>query len=105
VVVLVPIKVAVVAVHRRVSLGESVRDGARVGLSLTPTLVFTMVIADILRERFALAPHLYGALLVFTLLNTTLPGLVLRARTTLPVTATMPPPRAADAISTQTHEV
>lgn len=75
----VPLKVLVVSVHRRLSLREPVRDGARVGLSLVPTLVFTIVIADILRERYALPPQLYGALLVYTLANTTLPGLLLRA--------------------------
>ena len=79
VVVAVPLKVGVVALHRRLSLREPFRDGARVGLSLVPTLVFTIVIADILRERYALPGHLYGALLVFTLTNTALPGLLLRA--------------------------
>jgi hypothetical protein len=48
-------------------------------MSLVPTLVFTLVLADILRERYALQPHLFGALLVFALVNTALPGFVLRA--------------------------
>jgi len=37
------------------------------------------VLADILRERFGLPDRLFGALIVFALLNTVLPGLLLRA--------------------------
>lgn len=45
---------------------------------MLPTLVFTLVIADILRERFGLPPALFGALIVYTLSNTLIPSLVLR---------------------------
>ncbi len=88
-VLLVPLRTTLVAAHRRYSLGESWRRGARVGLALVPTLVFTLVIGGILRERFGLSDTLYGALVMFTLLNTFVPGLVLRAppefeRPTLP---------------------
>jgi hypothetical protein len=44
--------------------------------------VLTIVIAEILQERFELAPELFGALTVFAPVNTLLPGLILR----------MPPP-------------
>jgi Kef-type K+ transport system membrane component KefB len=79
VVLAVPLRVGLGALVRRVLLGESVREGLRVGLSLTPTLVFTLVLADILRERFALGDALYGALVVFALLTTVLPGFFLRS--------------------------
>jgi Kef-type K+ transport system membrane component KefB len=75
----VPVRVVIVAGFRRLVLGEPWRDGVRVGMSLVPTLVFTLVLADILRERYALSPHLFGALVVFALVNTALPGFVLRA--------------------------
>jgi Kef-type K+ transport system membrane component KefB len=81
--VVVPIKVALVAVHRRIALAEAWKRSLRVGLSIVPTLVFTLVIGGILREQFALPNHLYGALLVYTVANTLVPGLVLHA----------PPPR------------
>ncbi len=77
--VAVPLRVAIVAGHRYLSLKEPLEDGVRVGLSLVPTLVFTLVLADILRERYQLAPTLYGALVVFALINTALPGFLLRA--------------------------
>jgi Kef-type K+ transport system membrane component KefB len=77
--VAVPLRVGIVAGHRRLSLKEPLRDGARVGLSLVPTLVFSLVLADILRDRYQLEPTLYGALIVFALVNTALPGFLLRA--------------------------
>ena len=45
---------------------------------MVPTLVFTIVLAGILEERFGLPRELFGALMVFTILNTLLPGFVLR---------------------------
>jgi Kef-type K+ transport system membrane component KefB len=77
--ILVPLKVAVVAVHRRIVLDEAFSRGSRIGVSMVPTLVFTIVIADILRDRFALSGELYGALILFTVINTAIPGFVLHA--------------------------
>ncbi len=74
----VPLRLAVVAIHRRVALGEPLREGARVAVSLMPTLVFTLVIAELLRERFAAGPALFGGLVIYAIGNTMLPTLVLR---------------------------
>ena len=74
----VPFRVALVAVHRRLALREPLRRGARIGIAMAPTLVFTFVLADILRERFALSSLLFGALIVYTLTNTLIPGFLLR---------------------------
>ncbi len=75
---MIVLRVASVALHRRVALGEPIRTGMRIGISMLPTLVFTLVIADILRERFGISPAVFGALIVYTLLNTLVPSLVLR---------------------------
>jgi hypothetical protein len=40
--------------------------------------VFTIVIADILQERFALSATLYGALMVFAVVKITVPGCIPR---------------------------
>lgn len=77
--VTVPLRVGVVAAYRRATLAEPWRDAGRVALSLVPTLVFTLVLADIARARFGLPSDLFGALVIFALVNTTLPGLLLRA--------------------------
>ncbi|MFN8668360.1 MAG: cation:proton antiporter [Gemmatimonadaceae bacterium] len=94
---LVPLKVGVVALHRRVSLRNDWGRGARVGLALVPTLVFTLVIGGILRDRFALSDALYGALVVFTIINTMIPGFLLHAPPPAFESPTIPtaPPHAA----------
>ncbi len=76
-VLVLPVRILRVAVHRKLALGESWREGARIGTAVIPTLVFTIVIAEILQERFALPDQLFGALVVFTLVNTLVPGFVL----------------------------
>lgn len=76
--ILIPGRIYLVALHRRLSLGESMKTGARIGVSIAPTLVFTLVIAEILRDRFAVSPVIFGGLIVYTLANTLLPGFVLR---------------------------
>ncbi len=77
-VIVLPVRVLRVAVHRRLALREPWRISTRIGAAVIPTLVFTIVIAEILQERFALPPDLFGALIVFTLANTLLPGFFLR---------------------------
>lgn len=77
-VIVLPIRVFRVAWHRKVALNEPWKVGVRIGTAVVPTLVFTIVIAEILQERFALAPELFGALIIFTLVNTVLPGFALR---------------------------
>ncbi|MGV3710877.1 MAG: cation:proton antiporter [Gemmatimonas sp.] len=76
--VMIPLRIYLVAAHRRYSLGESMRSGARIGLSIIPTLVFTLVIANILRERFGVPQAVFGGLIIYTLVNTMLPGFALR---------------------------
>lgn len=94
VLVAVPLRVGLVAIHRALALKVPMRTAAKVGASLVPTLVFTIVIANILRDRFDLPPHLYGALIVYTLLNTVIPGFVLGTPTPefdAPTIVTEPP--------------
>lgn len=77
--VMLPLRIYSVAWHRRASIGEPVAEGWKVGASLVPTLVFTLVTAEILRDQFAAPAHLVGALVIYTLGNTMLPGLLLKA--------------------------
>ena len=55
------------------------RNSLRVAAALTPTLIFTLVLATILRERGAISDELFGGLLIYAALNTLLPSFVLRA--------------------------
>ena len=45
------------------------------------TLIFTLVIAELLRENFAISPQLYGGLLVYAAIASILPSLTLPAFT------------------------
>ena len=76
----VPLRIAVIALHRKLALQESFQLSRRVGSAMIPTLVFTLVIVGILEERFGLSVNLVGALVLYTVLNTTMPAFVLRAQ-------------------------
>lgn len=76
---MLPIRVAVIGLHRRLALKERFASARRVGTALVPTLVFTLVIVSILHERFDLSNDMAGALVLYTVLNTLLPAFVLRS--------------------------
>lgn len=76
--VFVPLRLGEVILHRWVALREPSEKSLRIGVALLPTLVFTLVIVDILRDRPGVTPTLLGALVLYTTLITLLPGLILR---------------------------
>lgn len=77
--VVVPLRVGMVWLQRRVLFRrEHQRSTFRVAVALTPTLVFTLVLAEILHSRFGLSGTWTGALVLYTTLNTLLPSLLLR---------------------------
>jgi Kef-type K+ transport system membrane component KefB len=75
--VVLPLRIGVVWLQRLFVRGESLRGSLRVATALTPTLVFTLVLANLLRARFGLDDTLYGALLLYAILSTWLPSLAL----------------------------
>jgi Kef-type K+ transport system membrane component KefB len=79
---MLPLRIGVVLVHRAIALGEHPKRGIRVAASMLPTLVFTLVIAEILRDRFGISPALFGGLVVYAIGNTLIPGIALRIPTT-----------------------
>ena len=78
--VCVPLRVGLVVGHRALAFRQPWRVGLPVAIALTPTLVFSLVLAEILRDRFAAQPWLVGALVIYTVGNTLLPGFLLRDR-------------------------
>ena len=72
-----PIRVAALWMQRRMIKGESALGSLRVAVALTPTLIFTLVLATILRERYGITETTYGALLVYAAVSTALPSFVL----------------------------
>lgn len=74
-----PVRVLLVAIHRRIRFAEPVRESLRVAVPMLPTLVFTLVIAEIIRDKFPVPIGVYGGLVVYALVNTMIPSLVFRA--------------------------
>ena len=83
------------------------RDSAsslNVALALTPTLIFTLVLATIMRERFGLPADWYGALLVYAALTTMLPSLTRTfSLDASDVEAALAETPAKSAVARQTH--
>lgn len=77
-VLIVPLRIGTVMLHRRVALGEPGRESARVAIALLPTLVFGLVIAGILRDRFNASPPLFGGVILYTLATTLIPAFVFK---------------------------
>jgi Kef-type K+ transport system membrane component KefB len=76
---LIPVRLAVVWLQSRFMQHRGHRGSVRVAIALTPTLIFTLVIAEILRENFSISPPLYGGLLVYAAIASILPSLTLPA--------------------------
>lgn len=79
-VVMVPLRTGTVILHRRFALREGSREGLRIAVAMLPTLVFGLVIAEVIRDRFAAPPAVFGGVLLYTLITTILPALYLRRR-------------------------
>jgi Kef-type K+ transport system membrane component KefB len=77
-IVMVPARLATVVVPRYFALKESIRKGLRVAFPMLPTLIFTLVIAQILREQFAISSTLYGSLVIYAVLTSIITGFVFR---------------------------
>ncbi|HYC49476.1 MAG TPA: cation:proton antiporter [Gemmatimonadaceae bacterium] len=77
-VVFAPLRIGVTVLHRKLGLKETLSAARRVGVALVPTLVFTLVLVQILREEYATSETLLGGLVLYTVLNTMLPAMVLR---------------------------
>ncbi|MEO6410435.1 MAG: cation:proton antiporter [Burkholderiaceae bacterium] len=75
--VALPLRIGLVWAQRRFIKGESSGESLRVAAALTPTLIFTLVLASILRERFQLGDALYGGLLIYAGMSTLLPSMMM----------------------------
>jgi Kef-type K+ transport system membrane component KefB len=89
--VVLPLRVGMTWLQRRLVFRDSAGSALRVSVALAPTLVFTLVIAQILYERFQLPGPLFGGLVLYTALNTMLPSLVLKQTFDIDPLADVPP--------------
>ena len=77
VLVIVPVRIAVVSFPRRGVRGEPFRLSLRPASAMVPTLVFTLVLVEILQSSFGLSSAIAGGLVLYTIVNTAIPGFVL----------------------------
>ncbi len=75
--VFVPLRIGFTMWHRRLALSELLGNSRRVATSLVPTLVFTLVLAELLRDSFDGPDYIVGALIFYAVVNTTLPSFIL----------------------------
>ncbi len=75
--VVLPARVGALWLQRRIFLKESAESSRRVAIALTPTLIFTLVLAGILHERYGIDDALYGGLLVYAAVSTALPSFLI----------------------------
>jgi Kef-type K+ transport system membrane component KefB len=75
----IPIRIALVALHRRVALRESWPRSRSIATALLPTLVFSLVLSQIMAEQVAIPEHLVGGVVPYALVTTLIPGFVLRS--------------------------
>jgi len=94
----VPIRLVSVALHRRIALGEPFGKAFRIAAPMLPTLVFTLVIAGILRDEYDIPAWLFGGLIIYAFMTTLLPAAFTRAPppeiTLPPILPTVVPPTA-----------
>lgn len=76
VVVLLPIRTLQVAALQRAFLREDLRNGSRLGIATLPTLVFSLVLTQILRESYSVDESLLAGIVIYTLVATLIPGFV-----------------------------
>lgn len=96
--VALPLRTAIVWLQRRFIKGETAVGSLKVAIALTPTLIFTLVLAAILRQRFHITDTLYGGLLVYAGTSTLLPAFALAQRADL--TSWLPPAESLDQAGT-----
>lgn len=77
--VAIPLRILLVGLHRGMRFREELREGLQVSIPMIPTLVFTLVVANILRERFDTPRYVFGGLVVYALVNTILPSMIFRS--------------------------
>lgn len=83
--VVMPLRIGTVALQRIYVNKDHVKSSFDVAIALTPTLIFTLVIASILHQQFGITDTLFGGLLVYAGITTILPSFVLKKPLSLDV--------------------
>ena len=76
-VLFVGLRLGEVWLHRRLALREGGEHAVRIGVALLPTLVFSLVCVQLLRDQFIVPDYLLGGIVYYAILTTLLPGFAL----------------------------
>ena len=83
--ILLPFRIGAVAAQRIYVNKDTNQSSLDIAVALAPTLIFTLVIASILHEKFGISDTLFGGLLVYAAITTILPSFVLKKPLSLDV--------------------
>ena len=83
-VVVLPIRIGKDWLEARLVARRQGRSCMRVAVAVVPTLIFTLVVAEMLHEMFHISDALFGGLLVYAAISTILPSFVLPGLVTAP---------------------
>lgn len=83
-VLVLPIRIGKDWLEARLVARRQGRSCMRVAVAVVPTLIFTLVVAEILHETFHISDALFGGLLVYATISTILPSFVLPGLVTAP---------------------
>lgn len=75
--VVLPLRLGIITFQRTLLHGDDLKSSFFVATALAPTLIFTLVIASILHERYGISDALFGGLLIYAAISTVLPSFVL----------------------------
>lgn len=92
-----PIRIAVIAFARHVSVWESLRGDARIATAIVPSFVFSLVMARVLGDRYHVPSYVETGLLVYAVANAFVPTLFfdrLRAPAAIAPTTPAAPPES-----------
>ncbi|MEM1032386.1 MAG: cation:proton antiporter [Myxococcota bacterium] len=83
--VALPLRVIAIVLQRGFVFKELAQKALRVAVPMLPTLVFTLVLAGILRDRFAdeVPQAIIGGLIIYAVVNTVLPGVLIKSLPTI----------------------
>ncbi|OIQ18955.1 MAG: hypothetical protein BM556_06635 [Bacteriovorax sp. MedPE-SWde] len=76
--VFIPLRIAMVFSTLKFFINDFWKDRNEISTSLLPTLIFGLVIAGILKEKFNLEPRILSGLIVYTLFSSIIPAIVFK---------------------------
>lgn len=76
--ILLPVRIAAVMIQRQKSVEETRRESFLIATSLLPTLIFGLVLANILKDLFEVPSFIFGGLVIYTMLATIIPTIIFR---------------------------